>query len=871
MSLSVKHLRDLFGDKIPTAQVLQGVATGMADCGVTVVIDPNTPYPYAVMEEKKIVLPSSVKSARALLIVSWHVDHEAGHLIYTPSLQPMIRDFVNNSKMKELCEERGYGGLPDKILEAAKFFHNLLEDARIEQLMVRKFPGSKKHFIGGPIAAGCDTLVVDTIEQAKDLAEERGQDKIPLSPFWVCEMHAHHLLGGTHGTRDRNYVRTQVPDHVEWACDVADDVFGDITDVCAMSSEELGRLTDEAMTRILDKVLPDLNAPQEDDEEQGEDGEGEGQQQPEDQSQGDSNGFSPFDDDFTPSDTPQESKYDDYRDDEEEDEDDDEFDHDDDDEPEDDDGEFDPFDEDEGSDEDQDPSGGSGEDDEEEQDSDSGGAGRDDEDDEDDEGDDPLDGDDCDDDEEDGSSESDGEDGDQCSGGGSGAGDTDETGGDDPAPGHSNGSSHGESSSGSEDADDEDAVGDSRGAGQEGQASDSTDKRNAALDQVMDWVDDAKVDMSELMREGGGLDEEGDPSDSPAAPGGGNSSGGASPVIEHAKDIMGMPDEYLDKLTPGCATHVIAGLDLNALIGESTIFTRYDNFIRTLMPSSLGPAARKLVGKFQGAPGKAWSGNRVNPRMLQPIKAGKAHGRPLYLRRNETVTSRHGVVVQLCIDCSGSMESHINGLMFQRQNEQWATKFAVAHAAARSIARLLQTIKVPFSVMGYTTKDIPGLGWGSYSRDYSRCFDIVNFLFKDFDDPWTSSEPQMIAMNQHTNITYKGQNIQPHTNSDGESLLWAASRIIAREEDRKVMIVLSDGLPYAGNPNLQSRFLKYAIRRIELAGIHIGGLGLGDEGVKHYYNTYELLSMFPPGHGTELTAPLYIQEKLLGLIDRLSE
>ena len=68
MGLSVKHLRDLFGGKIPTAQVLQGVATGMADCGVTVVIDPNTSFPYAVMDEKKIVLPSSVKSARALLI-----------------------------------------------------------------------------------------------------------------------------------------------------------------------------------------------------------------------------------------------------------------------------------------------------------------------------------------------------------------------------------------------------------------------------------------------------------------------------------------------------------------------------------------------------------------------------------------------------------------------------------------------------------------------------------------------------------------------------------------------------------------------------------------------------------------------------------
>ena len=125
-------------------------------------------------------------------------------------------------------------------------------------------------------------------------------------------------------------------------------------------------------------------------------------------------------------------------------------------------------------------------------------------------------------------------------------------------------------------------------------------------------------------------------------------------------------------------------------------------------------------------------------------------------------------------------------------------------------------------------------------------------------------------MNPNTSITYKGTHITPHTNSDGESLLWGAMQIIPREEQRKIMIVISDGLPYAGDTSLQSGFLKWAVRRIEIAGIKIGGLGLGTDAVRHYYRLYETIESFPPGMGTDYMAPLYIQEKILSLIDRMT-
>jgi len=69
---------------------------------------------------------------------------------------------------------------------------------------------------------------------------------------------------------------------------------------------------------------------------------------------------------------------------------------------------------------------------------------------------------------------------------------------------------------------------------------------------------------------------------------------------------------------------------------------------------------------------------------------------------------------------------------------------------------------------------------------------------------------------------------------------------------------------------MQSKFLKWAVRRIEIAGIHIGALGIGDRGVTHYYRMYELLDVFPQGWGDKHTAPFLIQEKLITLIDRLA-
>ena len=361
-------------------------------------------------------------------------------------------------------------------------------------------------------------------------------------------------------------------------------------------------------------------------------------------------------------------------------------------------------------------------------------------------------------------------------------------------------------------------------------------------------------------------------------PGGQGGPGSGSPAkYVGPPGLENMPHEYLDKIFPGLRVIVVGSQDISKVLEgtKGAAFDEYNQGIRELMPKNLGAASKKLMGEFRAKFGPADKGQRLNPRMFTAIKAGRWQGKKVMLSRNKTRLSKRGVCVQLVIDCSGSMVESISGLQMGKFN----SKFAVAHATARGLSRLLQSVGISFEVVGFSTAYNNDLGkapgangaTGMYSYDYSRNVDIVNYVFKEFQAPWAVSEKSMLAINPRTDFNMPdGTNLCPHTNSDGESILWAATRIIGRKEEKKIMIVLSDGLPYAGNNRLQSDFLRWAVARIANAGIHIGGLGLGSNGVAQYYNNNEVIDSFPAGKGEKHSAPLFIQNKIISLINKMS-
>ena len=815
--LGTKTLRDLFGGKISTTQVLQGVASGMSDCGVEVVVDPKCTYPYAVIEEKMIVLPPSVKSEKALLVVNWFIDHESGHLIYTPSIKPTLDAWTRHSEMSVVLKKLGYNGFPDSLLMAAKNLLNLVEDSRIEHLMVNRIPGTRKHFIGGPIAVGLDTMIEDMIEKAFEIQKEQGLPEPPLNPFWVAHMHAFFLLDANHKQSPLDHVRRCIGSDfpsIMWVLDVVEEEFGDIEDIEKARFDTLVKKTDSCMARIFDKVLKG------DEEEEEEEGETTGGQKGGD---GDPS-QNPFTNDFKT----KKGK-----------------------------GSGTPFDEKEGQ-------GGSGkaepsdEQDEEDEEQSKGSSGKGEEEEE----------------EETGGGEGEDEDEDEESpeeGGGGGESDEDE-GDSEPSDEQDEESPEEEDGGGESDEDEGDSEpsdeGDGSGTGEAVGKNEAEATPKQVPKEVEEWAKEAQADMAELMRGGG----EGDAPDGSGQRGGQRGTTGSNPICDHNASASGMPEAYYNNIRPNSRALLITGADLKNILDTSDpTFQKYDDLIRQLMPPNLGPASRKLMGKFKAATGEDWVGSRINPRRMAQIKAGTAYGKKLCVRRNQTMASRKGLAVMVMVDCSGSMSNSISGL--QLTDRLVNSKFAVAHAVARSTARLLQSINVPFAVAGFTTTECkfdlpPNTGGSSYGR-WSRDCDLVHFLFKDFQETWPTAEQRMLAMNSFTQVDYKGQSIYSCCNSDGDSVLWAASHLLCREEESKVLIVLSDGLPAGGNSTLQSGFLKWVIKRIKLAGVRVGALGLGCTGVTNYYDTYELLENFPKGAGTMTTAPLYIQEKVIRLVDRL--
>lgn len=78
-----------------------------------------------------------------------------------------------------------------------------------------------------------------------------------------------------------------------------------------------------------------------------------------------------------------------------------------------------------------------------------------------------------------------------------------------------------------------------------------------------------------------------------------------------------------------------------------------------------------------------------------------------------------------------------------------------------------------------------------------------------------------------------------HENLDGEAVMWQARRLALRPESRRVMFVLSDGMPSgARSEELSAVYLQKAVRDVIAAGIEIYGIGVADDAVKHFYPRY---------------------------------
>lgn len=195
---------------------------------------------------------------------------------------------------------------------------------------------------------------------------------------------------------------------------------------------------------------------------------------------------------------------------------------------------------------------------------------------------------------------------------------------------------------------------------------------------------------------------------------------------------------------------------------------------------------------------------------------------PLAFKQEKDMKFRD-TVVSLLIDSSGSMRGR---------------SITIAAMCADILGRTLERCSVKVEILGFTTR-----AWrGGQSRELwlqqgkiaqpGRLNDLRHIIYKAADMPWRRSRTNLGLMMREELLK---------ENIDGEALLWAHNRIVHRQEDRKILMVISDGLPVDNstllvNPsNYLEQHLKYAIDQIEnRSEVELVAIGIGHDVTHHY-------------------------------------
>jgi len=211
------------------------------------------------------------------------------------------------------------------------------------------------------------------------------------------------------------------------------------------------------------------------------------------------------------------------------------------------------------------------------------------------------------------------------------------------------------------------------------------------------------------------------------------------------------------------------------------------------------------------------------------------------------------VAVSILIDCSGSM----NG-----------PKSRLAAQAGLAMSRALSVVGIAHEVTGFTTVDstIGSHPWvdSSNRSAVERNFREMRAALREAQKQGTDvgrfarevyrdSEADLYVLEVPIHATFKSfasDDARGLTrvagiaeNLDGEAVIWAARRLAARHEQRRILFVLSDGFPAGSRDNAQGqRYLREVEKRVRDAGIEVYGFGIMSTAVQHFYPTHWVIT-----------------------------
>jgi len=213
----------------------------------------------------------------------------------------------------------------------------------------------------------------------------------------------------------------------------------------------------------------------------------------------------------------------------------------------------------------------------------------------------------------------------------------------------------------------------------------------------------------------------------------------------------------------------------------------------------------------------------------------------------ESDTEFKDTVVTLLLDNSGSMRGR---------------PISIAAISADILARTLERCGVKVEILGFTTK-----AWkGGQSREKwlqagrpknpGRLNDLRHIIYKTADAPWRRARRNLGLMMREGLLK---------ENIDGEALMWAHNRMIARPEERRILMVISDGAPVddstlsVNSGVYLENHLRQVIRWVEdRSPVELIAIGIGHDVTRYYKRAVTILDAEQLGGAmTEQLAALF--------------
>ncbi|WP_298722710.1 cobaltochelatase subunit CobT [uncultured Ferrovibrio sp.] len=242
------------------------------------------------------------------------------------------------------------------------------------------------------------------------------------------------------------------------------------------------------------------------------------------------------------------------------------------------------------------------------------------------------------------------------------------------------------------------------------------------------------------------------------------------------------------------------------------------------LQSVVGKLANRLQRRLMAKQSRSWYFD-LEEGILDAARLARVVANPTLplSYKQESDTEFRDTVVSLLIDNSGSMRGR---------------PITVAAMCADILARTLERCGVKVEILGFTTR-----AWkGGQSREKwladnkpphpGRLNDLRHIIYKAADAPWRRARRNLGLMLREGLLK---------ENIDGEALMWAHDRLLARPEQRRILMVISDGAPVddstlSVNPgNYLDRHLREVIEWVEKRSpVELVAIGIGHDVTRYY-------------------------------------